>query len=90
MVSSENLSEISNKIKWLVNNSPLIDAEKNMHALLNGMLTKMELVTREEFDIQAEVLRNTRQKLDVLEAKLAALEGLDGASLASKRSELGK
>ncbi|MEI8363684.1 MAG: accessory factor UbiK family protein [Betaproteobacteria bacterium] len=90
MISSENLSGISNKIKWLVNNSPLIDAEKNMHALLNGMLTKMELVTREEFDIQAEVLRNTRQKLDVLEAKLAALEGLDGASLASKRSELGK
>jgi len=90
MISSESLSEISNKIKWLVSNSPLIDAEKNMHALLKSMLTKMELVTREEFDIQAEVLRNTRQKLDALEAKLAALEGLDGASLASNHSELDK
>jgi len=34
----------------------------------------MELVTREEFDVQAEVLRNTRQKLELLEAKLALLE----------------
>jgi BMFP domain-containing protein YqiC len=34
----------------------------------------MELVTREEFDVQAEVLRNTRQKLELLEAKLAVLE----------------
>jgi BMFP domain-containing protein YqiC len=45
-----------------------------MHALLKGVFTKMELVSREEFDVQAEVLRNTRQKLEQLEAKIAALE----------------
>lgn len=76
MLSSEKLNEISNKIKEVVSGSPLGDVEKNMHALLRGVFTKMELVSREEFDVQAEVLRNTRQKLEQLEAKLATLEAL--------------
>jgi hypothetical protein len=50
------------------------DVEKNLNALLRGMFTKMELVTREEFEVQAEVLRNTRQKLELLEVRLAELE----------------
>jgi ubiquinone biosynthesis accessory factor UbiK len=74
MINAEKLNEISNKIKGMVNDSPLGDAEKNIHALLKSMLTKMELVSREEFDVQAEVLRNTREKLSQLEAKLAELE----------------
>jgi len=74
MLDSEKLNEISNKIKGVVNSSPLGDVEKNLNALLKGMFTKMELVTREEFEVQAEVLRNTRQKLEILEAKLAELE----------------
>ncbi len=74
MINTEKLNEISNKIKGIVNDSPLGDAEKNLHALLKSMLTKMELVSREEFDVQAEVLRNTREKLSQLEAKLAELE----------------
>jgi BMFP domain-containing protein YqiC len=76
MFSTDKLNEISNKIKEIVSDSPLADAEKNIHALLKGMFTKMELVTREEFDVQAEVLRNTREKLNQLEAKLAELESL--------------
>jgi hypothetical protein len=76
MLSAEKLNEISNKIKEVVNNSPLGDAEKNLHALLKSAFTKMELVTREEFDVQTEVLRNTREKLSQLEAKLAELESL--------------
>ena len=74
MFDSNKINEISNKIKEVVNSSPLSDLEKNINALLKGMFTKMELVTREEFEVQAEVLRNTRQKLDLLEAKLAELE----------------
>ena len=74
MFDSDKINEISNKIKDVVNSSPLADVEKNINALLKGMFTKMELVTREEFEVQAEVLRNTRQKLDLLEAKLAELE----------------
>jgi ubiquinone biosynthesis accessory factor UbiK len=68
------LSEISNKIKEMVGSSPIADIEKNVNALLRGALTKMELVSREEFDVQAEVLRNTREKLVLLEKKLAELE----------------
>ncbi len=74
MLESQKLNEISNKIKEVVENSPLGDVDKNIHALLRSIFTKMELVTREEFDVQAEVLRNTRQKLELLEAKLAQLE----------------
>jgi BMFP domain-containing protein YqiC len=76
MFNNDKLNEISNKIKEIVNDSPLGDAEKNIHALLKSMFTKMELVSREEFDVQAEVLRNTREKLNQLEIKLAELESL--------------
>ena len=74
MLDSQKINEISNKIKEIVSSSPLGDVEKNINALLKSMFTKMELVTREEFEVQAEVLRNTRQKLESLEAKLAELE----------------
>lgn len=74
MLNVEKINEISNKIKEMVKNSPLDDMEKNISALLRGMLTKMELVSREEFDVQTEVLRNTRQKLELLEARMAELE----------------
>jgi BMFP domain-containing protein YqiC len=70
---SEKLNEISNKIKEVVQDSPLGDAEKNIHALLQSVFTKMELVSREEFDVQAAVLRSTREKLDALEKQLAEL-----------------
>lgn len=74
MLDSQKINEISNKIKEVVNSSPLGDVEKNINALLKSIFTKMELVTREEFEVQAEVLRNTRQKLELLEARLAELE----------------
>jgi len=74
MLSSEKLNELSIKIKEIISSSPLGDAEKNIHALLKGALTKLELVTREEFDVQTEVLRSTKEKLSQLEAKLAELE----------------
>lgn len=75
MLDSHKINEISNKIKEVVATSPLADVEKNLNALLKSAFTKMELVTREEFDVQAEVLRNTRVKLETLEARLAELEG---------------
>ena len=74
MFSSDKINGISNKIREIVNSSPIADVEKNINALIKGALTKMELVTREEFDIQAEVLRNTREKLTLLEKKLIELE----------------
>jgi BMFP domain-containing protein YqiC len=74
MLNNSKLEDLSNKIKEMVKSSPLADVDKNVHALIRGALTKMELVTREEFDVQAEVLRNAREQLTQLEIKLAALE----------------
>jgi ubiquinone biosynthesis accessory factor UbiK len=74
MLNSEALNELSNKIKEMLKNSPLSEVDKNIHALIQGMLTKMELVSREEFDVQSEVLKKTREKLALLEAKLEVLE----------------
>jgi len=74
MNNAQFLNDLSHKIKELVNSSPLVDLDKNIHALIQGAFTKMELVSREEFDVQAEVLRNAREKLTKLEAKLADLE----------------
>jgi BMFP domain-containing protein YqiC len=74
MLNNEKLTEISNKIRQIVKDSPLPDIEKNIDALLKSMFTKMELVTREEFDVQTEVLKRTRQKLEELEKKLSEIE----------------
>ena len=74
MLNNEKLREISNKIREIVKDSPLPDIEKNIDALLKGMFTKMELVTREEFDVQTEVLKRTRQKLEELEKKISEIE----------------
>ena len=73
-MNTDKLEEISNKIKEMINSSPLGDVEKNINALLKSAFTKMELISREEFDVQAEVLANTRKKLETLEARLAELE----------------
>ena len=74
MLKSPKFEDLSNKIKEIVSSSPLADVDKNIHALIKGALTKMELVTREEFDVQTEVLRHAREQLTQLEAKLEMLE----------------
>lgn len=50
------------------------DFEDNFKAVLQSTLSRMDLVTRQEFDVQAGVLRRTREKLEALEAKVAELE----------------
>ena len=50
------------------------DVEKNFRSALSGMFAKLDLVTREEFDVQTQVLQRTREKLEVLELRVAALE----------------
>ena len=50
------------------------DIEKNLRATLDAAFSKMDLVTREEFDIQASLLSRTREKLERLQKKLSALE----------------
>jgi ubiquinone biosynthesis accessory factor UbiK len=82
MLNNPFINEISNKIREIINQSPAGDLEKNINALLKGAFTKMELISREEFDVQTEVLRNTREKLEKLEKQLADLEAQISASKA--------
>ena len=74
MIDREKIEEISDKIREIIKNSPIEDMENNINALLRSMFTKLDLINREEFDIQTEVLKKTRLKLEALEAKLKALE----------------
>ena len=50
------------------------DVEANFRAVLQSGLTKLDLVTRTEFDVQAGVLKRTREKLEVLEQRLSELQ----------------
>lgn len=81
MFGSTVLEEISSRISETIANSPAKDVEKNIKAMLGSAFGKMDLVTREEFDIQQQVLVKTRTKLADLEARLARLEAAqtDGA-----------
>jgi BMFP domain-containing protein YqiC len=54
------------------------DLEENFKAVLQSGLSRLDLVSRQEFDVQAAVLRRTREKLEALEARLAALEARNG------------
>mgnify|MGYP001769188422 CR=1 FL=1 len=74
MFDPKALEDIGNKISALIAASPAKDVEKNVRAMMGSVFTKMDLVTREEFDIQAQVLARTREKLQALEARVEALE----------------
>ncbi|HTC44549.1 MAG TPA: accessory factor UbiK family protein [Steroidobacteraceae bacterium] len=56
------------------------DLEHNFRAVLRSTLGKMDLVTRDEFDVQTKVLERTRARLAALEARLAQLEGSGGSA----------
>ena len=74
MIDPKNIEEIGAKISALLANSPVKDIEKNAKAVMSGMFAKLDLVTREDFDVQAQVLARTRAKLKELEARVTALE----------------
>lgn len=75
-MNTQMLDDLSKRIRGLAESSPASDVEKNLRALLQGAFTKLELVSREEFDVQADLLRHTKEKLAELEAKLSELETL--------------
>ena len=69
------LDELQDRLAALMNNTPAADMQKNLKALLTQQFARLELVTREEFDIQTKVLARSREKLEELERKLSELEG---------------
>lgn len=74
MLGQKMFEEISGKLGQVLADSPAKDLEKNLRAVLQSVFAKLDLVTREEFDVQQAVLLKTREKLEALEAKVAALE----------------
>ena len=77
-MSAKIIEDLSNKIKELYSSVPAEGMERNLNALLQGAFTKLELVSREEFEVQAEILRKTRAQLEKLEQELSALEAKAG------------
>lgn len=69
-----NLDQLVQKLGEVFKQSPARDLEQNLKAGLTAWLAKLDLVTREEFDVQAELLARTREKLAQLEARLRELE----------------
>ena len=66
--------DFQSRVNRALENSPARDIEKNVKAMMTQGLSKLDVVTREEFDIQTQVLAKTRARLEQLEARVAELE----------------
>lgn len=75
MLNKKLFDDISSKISDTIANSPIKDVEQNIKAILTSTLSRLNLVTREEFEIQQQVLLKTREKLAEVEAQVTALAG---------------
>ena len=76
-MNNESIENIASKLAEAVPEglrSVREDLESNFRSVLRASLAKLDLVTREEFEVQEAVLAKTRQKLEALEARLEALE----------------
>lgn len=80
MLNKNIIEEINSKVSEILQNSPAKDVERNVRAALSGVFSRLDLVTRDEFDVQQNVLQRTREKLTQLEAKVAELEQRLGIS----------
>lgn len=74
MLKQKIAAEMADKVSEVLALTPARDIEKNLKASLAAWLSRLDLVTREEFDVQAQVLARTREKLMELETRLAQLE----------------
>ncbi len=73
-MQSKFIDEMTARLSELLAQSPMKDFERNARAMLTSMFAKLDLVTREEFDVQSQVLLRTREKLEELERRLAEME----------------
>jgi len=67
-------NDLQARVSDLLKNSPAKDVERNVKAMLSQGFSKLDLVTREEFDTQTQVLVRTRARLEELERRIAELE----------------
>jgi len=74
MAPTSMLEELSARISEFLAASPAKDLEKNLRALLTAAFAKLDLATREEFEVQAKALARSREKLAELERRVVELE----------------
>jgi ubiquinone biosynthesis accessory factor UbiK len=79
MTNAKIIDEIGARISDAIAASPARDVDKNVRALLTGVLGRLDLVTRAEFDVQAGVLLRTREKLEAMAIRVAELEAQTSA-----------
>lgn len=79
MLNPKLLDEMSARMSSFLAGTPAGEIEKNLRTALGSVFARLDLVTREEFDVQREVLARTRAKLQELEARVAALEAARGS-----------
>ena len=77
---SKLVDEVGERLRQVLEASPARDLERNVRAVLTSVFSRLDLVTREEFDVQREVLLRTRERLNELERKLAELERRNAGS----------
>ena len=71
---SDVFNDLQSRVSDLLKNSPAKDVERNVKAMLTQGFSKLDLVTREEFDTQTQVLARTRARLEELERRVVDLE----------------
>jgi hypothetical protein len=74
MIDKRLFEELNERIAQALRNSPAADVEKNLRALLVGWFDRLDLVSREDFDVQKKLLERAQVKLGELEARIAELE----------------
>lgn len=74
---SKTFDDLAARIGKAVEASPMKDVEKTVKTMLMSGLSRLDVVPRADFDTQAAVLAKTREKLEQLEARVAALEARD-------------
>jgi len=74
-MDSKAFDDLAATIGRAIEMSPAKDIEKNLKTMLSSGLARLDLVPRAEFDVQAQVLLKTREKLEALEKRLTELEG---------------
>jgi hypothetical protein len=77
------LDDLQARLSALLNDTPAAELQRNLKTLLAQQFARMELVTRDDLDVQARVLARTREKLEALEARVARLESPTAAATAT-------
>ncbi len=74
MIDKRVFEDLNQRVADALRNSPAADIEKNLRALLSGWFDRMDLVSREDFDVQKKLLERAQIRLAELESRMAELE----------------